>query len=319
VSTIVNRKIYPTATTSDGRYGVLRMCGNLLDSRRAARCLRQTRRTTRLPGAAESDADPRHLGEHDYWENDAGAEYPLKETSKQIFPDFFGMARDSPRRARDGVYHAEVTGPPGRQVQIILLDTRYSGRRGHDRRDVGVLSPGTQRLFTLLWCTTGSVFISGDRHFAELSMMDSEAGYPTYDLMSSPLKQKALRHRLDDDGGVAMPLVQRELVKPDDLQPVEVDRPRLPLKAGSVEVRHRLPVEAEEPRHMQDRGDLAQPRDRLGEAVGDAPGLHAPLLDPLVAGLVPFLAPEPGNMVDRGHGRPPALDAWTTPSQQGHP
>ena len=42
--------------------------------------------------------------DHDYGENDAGSEYPLKETSKQIFLDFFGVAKDSPRRERDGVY-----------------------------------------------------------------------------------------------------------------------------------------------------------------------------------------------------------------------
>ena len=30
-----------------------------------------------------------------------------------MFLDFFGVATDSPRRERDGVYHAEVIGPPG--------------------------------------------------------------------------------------------------------------------------------------------------------------------------------------------------------------
>lgn len=44
-----------------------------------------------------------------------------------------------------------------------------------------------KKLYTLLWRSTGSVFISGDRHFAELSMMDGEAGYPIYDLTSSSL------------------------------------------------------------------------------------------------------------------------------------
>ena len=182
--------------------------------------------------------------DHDYGVNDAGSEYPLKETSKQIFLDFFGVAKDSPRRERDGVYHAEVIGPPGRRVQVILLDTRYNRsplvwkEDKADRIDGGrylrTTDPGAtilgekqwawleeqlripaqiriigssiqvvdedttgetwanfplerKRLFTLLWRTTGSVFISGDRHFAELSMMDSEAGYPTYDLTSSSL------------------------------------------------------------------------------------------------------------------------------------
>jgi alkaline phosphatase D len=64
--------------------------------------------------------------DHDYGQNDVGAEHPIKEQSKQIFLDFFGVPRDSPRRERDGVYHAEVFGPPGRRVQIVLLDTRFN-------------------------------------------------------------------------------------------------------------------------------------------------------------------------------------------------
>jgi alkaline phosphatase D len=63
--------------------------------------------------------------DHDYGANDAGAEYPKKRESQQLFLDFFGVPRDSPRRRQEGVYHAEVIGPPGRRVQILLLDTRY--------------------------------------------------------------------------------------------------------------------------------------------------------------------------------------------------
>jgi alkaline phosphatase D len=193
--------------------------------------------------------------DHDYGANDAGADYPQKETSKQIFLDFFGVARDSPRRERDGVYHAEVFGPPGRRVQIILLDTRYNRsplvwkEDEADRVDGGrylrSTEPGAtilgakqwewleeqlrvpaqvriigssiqvvdedttgetwanfplerKRLFNLLWRATGSVFISGDRHFAELSMMDSEAGYPTYDLTSSSLNWSERMFRMPE-------------------------------------------------------------------------------------------------------------------------
>jgi alkaline phosphatase D len=182
--------------------------------------------------------------DHDYGENDAGAENPIKEESKQIFLDFFGVPRDSPRRARDGVYDAEVFGPAGRRVQVILLDTRFNrsplafeederdlidgGRyRPNSAPDATILGAAQwawleeqlrvpaqlrilassiqvvdedyggekwanfplerRRLFTLLWRSTGSIFISGDRHFAELSMMESEANYPTYDLTSSSL------------------------------------------------------------------------------------------------------------------------------------
>jgi alkaline phosphatase D len=63
--------------------------------------------------------------DHDYGANDAGDEYPKKRESQQVFLDFFGVAHDSPRRAQEGVYHAETFGPPGKQVQVILLDARY--------------------------------------------------------------------------------------------------------------------------------------------------------------------------------------------------
>ncbi len=63
--------------------------------------------------------------DHDYGANDAGAEYPKKRESQQQFFDFFGVPQDSPRRQQEGVYHAEIFGPPGKRVQTILLDTRY--------------------------------------------------------------------------------------------------------------------------------------------------------------------------------------------------
>jgi alkaline phosphatase D len=182
--------------------------------------------------------------DHDYGQDDAGAENPIREASKQIFLDFFGVPKGSPRRQRDGVYHAELFGPPGRRVQIILLDSRYHRtplawrEDASDPIDGGRYVPTTdpnatllgakqwqwleeqlrvpaqlrvigssiqvvdedyggekwanfplerKRLFTLLWRATGALFISGDRHFAELSVMESEAGYPTYDLTSSSL------------------------------------------------------------------------------------------------------------------------------------
>lgn len=63
--------------------------------------------------------------DHDYGANDAGAEYSKKRESQQIFQDFFDVPKESPRRQQEGVYHAEIFGPPGQRVQIILLDARY--------------------------------------------------------------------------------------------------------------------------------------------------------------------------------------------------
>lgn len=199
--------------------------------------------------------------DHDYGTNDSGGDFPAKEMSKQTFLDFWGVAKDSARRQTDGVYYAEVFGPPGKRVQIILLDTRYNrsplvfqanpddpqrggryvastdpnatllGARqwawleeqlrvpaqvrviGSSIQVVNEDSSGEkwanfpqerQRFFNLLWRSTGSFFISGDVHHAELSMMDGNAGYPIYDLTSSSLNwservyrmPKRNRHRL---------------------------------------------------------------------------------------------------------------------------
>jgi alkaline phosphatase D len=63
--------------------------------------------------------------DHDYGANDAGAEFPKKAESQQVFLDFFGAPANDPRRTRSGVYNAQTFGPPGRRVQVILLDLRY--------------------------------------------------------------------------------------------------------------------------------------------------------------------------------------------------
>ncbi len=63
--------------------------------------------------------------DHDYGANDAGVEYPKKRESQQLFLDFLRVPADHPRRRQEGVYDAPVFGPPGKRVQVILLDARY--------------------------------------------------------------------------------------------------------------------------------------------------------------------------------------------------
>jgi alkaline phosphatase D len=64
--------------------------------------------------------------DHDYGTNDAGAGYPMKNQSKQIFLDFFAEPANSERRLRDGgIYTSYLYGPPHQRVQVILLDTRW--------------------------------------------------------------------------------------------------------------------------------------------------------------------------------------------------
>lgn len=62
--------------------------------------------------------------DHDYGPNDGGAEFADKAASQALFADFWELPPDDPRRARAGLYHAVVQGPPGMRVQTILLDTR---------------------------------------------------------------------------------------------------------------------------------------------------------------------------------------------------
>lgn len=63
--------------------------------------------------------------DHDYGSNDGGGDYPYKAESQKLFLDFWGVPADSPRRRREGVYHAAAFGPTGQRVQVILMDTRY--------------------------------------------------------------------------------------------------------------------------------------------------------------------------------------------------
>jgi alkaline phosphatase D len=62
--------------------------------------------------------------DHDYGQNDGGADFAHKDAAKALFLDFWQVPKHDPRRARDGIYHAEKIGPEGMRVQVIPLDTR---------------------------------------------------------------------------------------------------------------------------------------------------------------------------------------------------
>jgi len=64
--------------------------------------------------------------DHDFGEDDAGADYPMKAESRRQFCDFWGEAATSPRRVREGIHAAYVFGPAGRRVQVILPDLRWN-------------------------------------------------------------------------------------------------------------------------------------------------------------------------------------------------
>lgn len=60
--------------------------------------------------------------DHDYGLNDAGGDYKHRIASARLFHSFWQL---KPERAEEGgIHYARIYGPPGRRVQIILLDTR---------------------------------------------------------------------------------------------------------------------------------------------------------------------------------------------------
>ncbi|HRJ48166.1 MAG TPA: alkaline phosphatase D family protein [Opitutaceae bacterium] len=63
--------------------------------------------------------------DHDYGKNDAGADWIGREEAQQHFWDFYDEPADSVRRKLPGTFRAIRFGPPGRTVQLILLDTRF--------------------------------------------------------------------------------------------------------------------------------------------------------------------------------------------------
>jgi alkaline phosphatase D len=73
--------------------------------------------------------------DHDYGVNDGGAWYPKREESAKIMLDFFEVPAGSPQRGHAGIYGSHTFGPPGKRVQVILLDTRtFKSRQVKDTR-----------------------------------------------------------------------------------------------------------------------------------------------------------------------------------------
>lgn len=76
--------------------------------------------------------------DHDYGQNNAGKEYPMRAESQQAALDFLGVPADDPRREREGLYSSTTFGPEGQRVKVILLDSRYHrDERGSDGAILG--------------------------------------------------------------------------------------------------------------------------------------------------------------------------------------
>lgn len=74
--------------------------------------------------------------DHDYGRNDAGAEYPAKEASRQVMLDFWEEPALSDRRSReDGIYTAYFYEHQGKRIQLILPDLRWNRTALHQLSD----------------------------------------------------------------------------------------------------------------------------------------------------------------------------------------
>ena len=81
--------------------------------------------------------------DHDYGLNDGGVDWVHKQAAKDEFVAFWRLAAADERRARGGLYHARRFGPPGRVVQVLMLDARWfrSAWQPSDQRG----APGKER------------------------------------------------------------------------------------------------------------------------------------------------------------------------------
>jgi alkaline phosphatase D len=185
--------------------------------------------------------------DHDFGKNNGGREFTARRASQAALLDFLGEPPQSARRDQRGVYASYTYGPPGKQIKVILLDTRYHrdpiGSKGtilgeaqwqwlerelrNSKAQIHLVGSGIQvlpeqhrfekwadfpaereRLLKLIGETKvpGVIFLSGDRHIAELSRVRSpHVRYPLYDLTSSglthtwsSLRREANRHRVGE-------------------------------------------------------------------------------------------------------------------------
>ncbi len=179
--------------------------------------------------------------DHDYGENDAGSDYPMRDQAQRIFNQFWYPDSDE-LNSQEGIYHSRRFQVGRLQVQVIMLDTRYHrsalkrglwgyrenndpqatilGRQQWQWLEALLSQPADlrligssiqfvakdhsyekwanfplerQRLLDLIAETKagGVIFLSGDRHHAEISKLNrKDIAYPIYDITSSGLSNR---------------------------------------------------------------------------------------------------------------------------------
>lgn len=161
--------------------------------------------------------------DHDFGFNDSGSQYPMKTNSKELFMKFFDEPHDSPRRTREGIYHAYTYGPAHQRTQVILLDLRWFRNKQtllgeeqwqwleeqlkqpahvrllmssiqfisdeHEWEKWSNLPLEKERLLNLIdkLSIENLLILSGDMHFGEICRMTTPQGRELYDFTASGL------------------------------------------------------------------------------------------------------------------------------------
>ncbi len=92
----------------------------------------------RLPGFSQLRAMGQHIAtwdDHDYGDNNAGAEYPLKAESTRLFTQFWGLQGQLPH-PNDGIYHDRIYEHGGQRLHVIMLDVRTHRDKPDGKGDI---------------------------------------------------------------------------------------------------------------------------------------------------------------------------------------
>ena len=153
--------------------------------------------------------------DHDYGLNDAGGDFAGKARAERLFETFW--RESSLGDERPGAYGARIFGPPGRRVQVILLDTRFF-RSPLRRSDVPNAQgyrpylPDTDPSKTMLGEAQWSWLAQELRKPAEIRLVVSSVqvlsdGHPVEGWRTLPLERARLLRTLDESGAGGVVLV----------------------------------------------------------------------------------------------------------------
>lgn len=104
--------------------------------------------------------------DHDYGANDAGKEFSKRAESQALMLDFLDVPQDAPVRKRAGVYQSYTFGPEGKQVKVLLLDSRY-------HRDATIKNPDPRSRY--LPNETGTILGEAQWQWLEQELESSQA------------------------------------------------------------------------------------------------------------------------------------------------